>query len=64
MKLKNVFLIDSAAHEKLKTNQTTLRLHLKTNFERNFPVNIAYDPSPIDKDVGIIYAAVVLLGII
>ncbi|KAG5674879.1 hypothetical protein PVAND_004824 [Polypedilum vanderplanki] len=47
----------------LKKNLSTLTLNLFTNFDASFPVNFAYDPSPLDKDMGIIYAAIVLLGL-
>jgi P protein len=50
-------------YEKLYENKTTLKLNLETNFDASFPVNFAYDPSPLDKDMGIIYAAIVLLGL-
>jgi hypothetical protein len=40
-----------------------LLLNLYTNFDASFPINFAYDPSPLDKDLGIIYAAIVLLGL-
>jgi P protein len=50
-------------YEKLKQNKTKLVLNLETNFDASFPVNFAYDPSPLDKDMGIIYAAIVLLGL-
>lgn len=62
-KKKKVFLITSDQHYKIVNNETELHLKIKSNFDKNFAVNVAYDPTPIDKDVGIIYAAVVLLGL-
>lgn len=50
-------------YERLHGNKSTLMLNLFTNFDASFPVNFAYDPSPLDKDMGIIYAAIVLLGL-
>ncbi|CAG9798698.1 unnamed protein product [Chironomus riparius] len=51
-------------YEKLHDNSSTqLKLNLYTNFDASLPVNFAYDPSPLDKDMGIIYAAIVLLGL-
>lgn len=49
--------------DRLRENKSTLMLNLYTNFDASFPVNFAYDPSPLDKDMGIIYAAIVLLGL-
>lgn len=50
-------------YERLQQNSSTLKLNLITNFDASFPVNFAYDPSPLDKDMGIIYATIVLLGL-
>lgn len=49
-------------------NRTTLEqadisVNLKTNLESSFAVSIGYDLSSIDKTDGIVYAAVVLLGL-
>lgn len=56
--------LDYSNYEKLHDNSTTkLILNLYTNFDASFPVNFGYDPSPLDKDLGIIYAAIVLLGL-
>jgi Na+/H+ antiporter NhaD/arsenite permease-like protein len=63
LKKKYVFRISSEDHERIKLNETELRVHLKTNFTSNLAINLAYDPSPIDRDIGIIYAAIVLLGL-
>ncbi|XP_071440913.1 P protein-like [Hetaerina americana] len=40
-----------------------LRLRLETNLQDSFPVSIRYDPSPINVDDGIVYAALVLMGL-
>lgn len=50
-------------YETFKNNNSILKLNLITNFDASFPVNFAYDPSPLDKDLGIIYATIVLLGL-
>lgn len=50
-------------YDRLKNNRSTLKLNLITNFDASLPVNFAYDPSPLDKDMGIIYATIVLLGL-
>lgn len=41
--------------------QMEFRLRLRTNLPINFAVRLAYDTTPIDKSVGVIYAAVILL---
>lgn len=50
-------------YEHLLQNKSVLKLNLITNFDASLPVNFAYDPSPLDKDMGIIYATIVLLGL-
>jgi len=36
---------------------------MKTNVEASFPTALYFDLSPIDTDSGILYAAIVLLGL-
>jgi hypothetical protein len=36
---------------------------MKTNMDASFPSAVSFDVSPIDTDSGIIYAAIVLLGL-
>jgi P protein len=55
--------LDYEYYESLQTNRSSLKLNLITNFNASLPVNFAYDPSPLDKDMGIIYATIVLLGL-
>lgn len=55
--------LNYANYESIKQNKSTLKLNLITNFDASLPVNFAYDPSPLDKDLGIIYATIVLLGL-
>lgn len=50
-------------YDAFKKNTSVLKLNLITNFDASFPVNFAYDPSPLDKELGIIYATIVLLGL-
>ncbi|CAD7080227.1 unnamed protein product [Hermetia illucens] len=40
-----------------------LRIRMETNFEEDLPLQFAYDDTPIDKQKGVIYAAIVLLGL-
>lgn len=50
-------------HDSLVRNSSSLILNVITNFDASFPINFAYDPSPLDKEMGIIYATIVLLGL-
>jgi hypothetical protein len=55
--------IDYMHYKKVQDNSSYMTLNLFTNFDASFPVNFAYDPSPLDKDMGLIYATIVLLGL-
>ena len=56
--------LDYSHYDKLRNDSSTqLKLNLYTNFDASLPINFAYDPSPLDKDMGIIYATIVLLGL-
>lgn len=63
IKRSKTIALDYANYEQMKQNKSTLKLNLITNFDASLPVNFAYDPSPLDKDLGIIYATIVLLGL-
>lgn len=60
----HVFNISQSAFETIRDNKNaTVRIRFHTNIDESLPVQIAYDPSPIDKVTGVIYASVVLLGL-
>jgi hypothetical protein len=40
-----------------------MRIEMKTNIDTSFPTAMSFDASPIDTDWGVIYAAMVLLGL-
>lgn len=63
VKKSHTFYIDQKMYEQIDRNDTILRLRFETNLPVSFPINLAYDPSPIDKSLGVIYAAIVLLGL-
>lgn len=47
----------------LQTERTELQLRISTNIPVSLPVRLAYNLTPIDKTTGVIYAAIVLLGL-
>lgn len=49
--------------EKVRNTNAKLRVMMTNNIGVHVPVNFAYDPTPIDQSVGIIYATIVLLGL-
>lgn len=58
-----VIKLSSNMYNQLQSPNTILRLRLSTNLPISFPVQLAYDPTPIDKNTGVIFAAIVLLGL-
>jgi len=44
-------------------NNSVFKVNILTDLDTSFPVNFCYDPSPIDKDLGILLATAVLLGL-
>lgn len=55
--------IKEAMLNQIDGDQTQLRLRIRTNLPISFPIRLAYDTTPIDKSVGVIYAAVILFGL-
>lgn len=62
VKREHTFQLSPTLWEQL-SNTTALRLRISSNLPVSFPINMVYDPTPIDKNLGVIYAAVVLLGL-
>lgn len=57
------FSLDPNMFEQIGWNDTVLSLQIATNLPIAFSINLAYDPAPIDKSLGIIYAAIILLSL-
>lgn len=60
---KIVFNIGDEALAKIKNDGSVLRVHMHTNIETGFPLLFAFDPSPMNENIGVICAAVVLLSL-
>ncbi|VEN62049.1 unnamed protein product [Callosobruchus maculatus] len=58
---KKIFHLSS--HQIENASYQLIRLEFKTNLESNFPVSMGYNLQPINPDDGVIYAALVLLGL-
>lgn len=58
-----VFDIGDADYLKIQSNNTVLRVRMRTNVNVSLPIQFSYNPAPIDKQAGVIYAACVLLGL-
>lgn len=63
MKKSHTFMLNQDLWREIPQNDTILRLRIHTNLPISIPINLAYDTTPIDKSLGVIYAAVVLFGL-
>lgn len=63
VKKSHIFQLDTEMFEQIRWNDTVLSLEISTNLPNIFAINVAFDPSPIDKSMGIIYAAIILLSL-
>lgn len=63
LKRSTTIELEYAVYQKLVTGASVLKLNLITDFDASLPVNFAYDPSPLDQKMGLIYATIVLLGL-
>lgn len=63
VKKSHTFMLDQRMFEQSQHNDTILRLSISSNLPISFPINLAYDPTPIDKSLGVIYASIVLFGL-
>lgn len=57
----NVF--DLSSHKIDNVSYHLFRIQFKTNLKANFPVSMGYNLQPINPDSGIVYAALVLVGL-
>lgn len=63
VKKSHTFDLSSEFWSQLPDKETILRLRIFSNLPISIPISIAYDATPIDKSLGVIYAAIVLLGL-
>lgn len=55
--------LEDADFESLHQNTSVLKLNMYASLKESFSVNMAYDPSPMNKTVGILCSTIVLLGL-
>lgn len=58
-----IHLENSDYESLLQDDHALLKVNLMTQMTTSFPMNFIYDPSPLDENLGIILAAVVLVGL-
>uniref|UniRef100_A0A182MMN2 Citrate transporter-like domain-containing protein n=1 Tax=Anopheles culicifacies TaxID=139723 RepID=A0A182MMN2_9DIPT len=63
MTRKHVFDIGPVNHQKVTSGKAVVRVRMSSNLDGDFPTKFTYDPTPMDTETGVIYAAIVLLGL-
>lgn len=63
IKRSKTIYFDESDFKSIHQNQSILKVNILTELETSFSVNFSYDPSPLDKDLGLILATFVLLGL-
>lgn len=59
----HTFYLDSNFFQNVRENSLSLEVQITTNLPIGFSISLAYDPSPIDKSLGVLYATVILIGL-
>lgn len=62
-KKRNVFTFEQVALNQIKSGNALMQVRFLTNFNYSFPMKFNYDATPINTDLGLILAAIVLLGL-
>jgi P protein len=60
---KQVFTLDAESFKLLQDNKAALSVQMYSDIDGAFPLQFQFDPTPVDMEMGIIYATVVLLGL-
>lgn len=63
MKRSETIYFNISEYEKVNNSDSTLKVNIFTNLATSFAINFSFDPTPLDKDVGILLATAILLGL-
>ncbi|XP_055638999.1 P protein-like isoform X2 [Toxorhynchites rutilus septentrionalis] len=61
IKKQHIFEIGETSFEHINQQSSVVQLMVKSNIKAIMPISVQYDHSPVNRDVGVIYAAFVLL---
>ncbi|XP_053694022.1 P protein-like [Sabethes cyaneus] len=61
VKKQNIFEISDSNYDRIHQQSSAVRLMIKSNIQASIPIAVHYDQSPVNRDVGVIYAAFVLI---
>lgn len=54
--------LEDSVYDLVIHNSSNLKVNIYSNLEESFPLSMAYDPSPLNKNLGILFSTFVLLG--
>lgn len=61
IKKQHMFDISDSNFERIHQQSSAVRLMVKSNVRASVPIAVEYDQSPVNRDIGVIYAAFVLI---
>lgn len=62
-KRSKTIYFNSSEYEKINASDSILNVNIFTNLATSFPINFSFDATPLDKNIGILMAAAILLGL-
>lgn len=63
LKRSSTIYLKEYEYQSLHSDNVSLQINMLTELEISLPVNLSYDPSPLDTDVGLLMAAAILMGL-
>lgn len=63
MERSQTIYLEDADYDSLHDHKSSLQVSIFTNMTKSLAVDFAFDHAPLNKDIGIILAAVVLIGL-
>ncbi|XP_055600405.1 P protein-like isoform X1 [Uranotaenia lowii] len=61
LKKQHIFEMSDSSYERIHEEKAAVRLMVKSNIKAPMPISVQYDHAPVKRDVGVIYAAFVLI---
>lgn len=62
-KRSKTIYFNATEYDRINSSDSTFEVNIYTDLDTSFPVNFSFDPTPLDKGIGIILATVILLGL-
>lgn len=62
-KRSKTIYFNTTEYERINATESILKVNILTDLDTSLAINFSFDPTPLDKDVGIIMATIILLGL-